>query len=74
MACRTGCPTGNHASWGACARDARIQIDKHGLKYGGLEKAKDKRLDRYRTAKENGLQPVNTTTKAIQSAYENGGI
>lgn len=74
MTCRTGCVSQDHESWGNCARDARIQIDRHGLKYSGLEKAKDKRLAKYETARSNGLQPRSTTTAAIEAAYENGGV
>lgn len=59
MGCRSGCPTNDHDSWGACARAANFQIDRYALQGSNqpLEKAKNRTLDRYRQMRESGLQP-----------------
>lgn len=76
MACRTGCPTQDHTSWGECARAADIQIDRHALKHGGqqVETRKDQRLERYQSARANGLQPKSTQWKDVRAAEESGGV
>lgn len=72
--CRAGCSTpGLHQSWGQCLKAARVQFDLHSLKYGAIEKRKDKRLTAYESARNNGLQPANTTWPAIRAANETGG-
>lgn len=73
MACRSGCSTQGHASYGACLRAADIQIDKHGLLNSMVEKDKDKRLSRYEDARSQGLQPKNTQWKSIRESFETGG-
>jgi hypothetical protein len=75
MNCRSGCPTKDHESWGACARDARIQIDKHGLAgHRNTEMAKDKRLSAYASLRKDGVQPASTDIKDIRSAEIDGGV
>lgn len=75
MSCRAGCPTpGKHKTWGACARAADIQIDRHGLQNLNAEKDKDRRLSRYEDARNQGLQPKNTTWKHVNDAFEHGGV
>lgn len=76
MSCRSGCPTpGAHRSWGECARDAGIQIDKQALAGStALEKDKERRLGRYEDARNQGLQPKNTTWRHVRDAFENGGV
>lgn len=74
MACRTGCPTQDHASWGDCARAADIQIDRHALAHSRLaEKDKDRRLDSYASLRKDGLQPRSTTWSDVRDTYETGG-
>lgn len=73
MSCRSGCTAGGHRSWGECARAADIQIDRHGLQHSGLEKDKEKRLNRYADARSQGLQPKNTEWKSVRDAFESGG-
>lgn len=73
MACRTGCPTQNHGSWGECARSANIRtIWVQHTK--GLEKSKDdhheRELQRYRDARRQGIQPASTKTKDIIEAEQ----
>lgn len=75
MACRSGCPSpGSHESWGACARAAELQVDKHGLQNRNVELDKDRRLSRYEDARRQGLQPKNTEWKNIRAAFETGGV
>lgn len=74
MACRSGCPTQDHGSWGECARRAAIQIDRHGLQNRNLERDKDKRLSRYEDARHQGLQPKNTEWSSVREAFETGGV
>jgi hypothetical protein len=76
MTCRSGCSTpGLHESWGACARAAEIQIDRHGLKgFRSLERDKDNRLDAYASARKAGLQPQNTSWAKVRQSFEDGGV
>lgn len=71
--CRSGCATKDHKTWGECARAAALQIDKHGLLNGSAEKDKDRRLSRYESARDQGLQPRNTTWAGVREAFETGG-
>lgn len=74
MACRTGCLTQDHKTWGECARAADIQIDKHGLQNRNAEKSKDNRLELYRDARKAGVQPRTTKLKDVREALETGGV
>lgn len=58
MACRSGCPTQDHGSWGACAKAARFQIGD--LKGHDNNKAMEKSLTNYETARRSGIQPRST--------------
>jgi hypothetical protein len=57
MACRSGCLTQDHASWGECARDMGLQIGDLGR---GVAARTDRRLGAYATARGMGLQPPST--------------
>ena len=70
MPCRSSCPTQDHETWGACARAADIQIDTHALKFGHLEKAKEKELALYGAARHDGILPDTTKTPDIKRAIE----
>ncbi len=66
MACRSGCPTQDHASWGECARSVHI-----GLWFSAevqRENAWNNELAEYRSARRNGIQPASTQTKDIRKA------
>lgn len=72
--CRAGCARpGSHATWGECARAADIQIDRHALKHGSIDRDKDRRLSRYEDARSQGLQPKSTRWKHVREAFETGG-
>ena len=69
MACRTACPTpGSHASWGECARAANIQVGD--LMNATGQKSWDRELNLYRSAREQGIQPVSTRTADIHRAMD----
>jgi len=57
VTCRSGCPTQDHVSWGACARDMGLQIGDLGR---GVAAATDRRLTAYADARRQGLQPPST--------------
>lgn len=68
MACRSGCPTQDHATYGECCRSVRF-----GLWYSeGVQKenAWNAELAEYRAARKDGIQPATTKTKDIRAAVE----
>ena len=67
MACRTGCTTQDHATWGDCLRASNIQMatgDANGdlISGGWTNKKWDNELKLYRDARAQGIQPEGTTT------------
>lgn len=70
--CRTGCPTQDHASWGACARSANLRVAYCGVGGGDAttQKRWDSELDLYRTARKQGVQPDGTKTHQIMAALK----
>jgi len=71
MSCRSGCPTpGRHESWGECARDAGIQIDRFSLTQTGkeLDKRKDHTLARFRDLARSGITPKSPLKKDVDAA------
>lgn len=72
MACRSGCPTQDHANWGECARAANLAIAYAGIGGGDASSQKrwDKELAEYRSAREQGIQPKSTKTRDIRAAVE----
>lgn len=72
MACRTGCPTQDHGSWGDCLRASNINMNAGDAK-SGLQmpkKATEKELALYRAARKQGIQPMTTKTADIQKAID----
>lgn len=71
--CRSGCPTQDHASWGECARSARLQVGWCRSTFL-LDKTRDKAHDRelalYREARDAGIQPDGTTTGKVRFAMD----
>lgn len=70
MACRTGCRTKNHSSWGECMRASNIQMNAGDAKHTVVKtnKAWDAELKAYKSAREQGIQPAGTTMPKIQEA------
>lgn len=76
MACRSGCPTQDHASWGECARAASLRIAYCGIGGGDAtaQKKWDKELDSYKAARRQGIQPRTTKTRDVRAAVEVSNI
>jgi hypothetical protein len=72
MACRTGCPTQDHESWGDCLRASNISMNAGDAKSGIAmpRKKVEKELSLYRQARAQGIQPKSTRTKDIQRAID----
>jgi len=75
MACRSGCVTQNHDSWGDCLRASNIQMStgdaNGGLVDGGWTNKKwDNELKLYRDARAQGIQPEGTSTAKIRKALD----
>lgn len=72
MACRSGCPTQNHATWGECARAASLKIAYCGIGGGDATKQKhwDRELDSYKSARAQGIQPRSTKKRDIEAAVQ----
>jgi hypothetical protein len=73
MACRSGCPDQNHATWGECARSAHVAVQWLGGT--GPSFSEEKRFSRenaaYRDAVKDGLNPEGVSFAAVNKAYEN---
>lgn len=75
MACRSGCVTQDHDSWGDCLRASNIQMStgdaNGGLVDGGWTNKKwDNELKLYRDARAQGIQPEGTSTAKIRKALD----
>lgn len=70
--CRSGCPTQDHASWGACARASNLRVAYCGVGGGDATEQKkwDAELDLYRTVRKQGIQPEGTKTPQIMAALK----
>lgn len=70
--CRTGCPTQDHASWGACARAANLRVAYCGIGGGDatVQKEWDGELSLYRAARAQGVQPDGTKKHQIMAALK----
>lgn len=61
--CRTACSSKDHASWGECARAAKLQLGDLGT---GAKAHVDLRLNTYAEARRLGLQPAGTKLSQSQ--------
>lgn len=70
MACRTGCSTGGHSSWGECLRAANLKVAYCGIGGGDATKQRkwDAEIKAYRSARAEGIQPAGTSMKKIVEA------
>jgi hypothetical protein len=71
MACRTGCKTKDHASYGECLQDAGVGTYLIRASKGEdvtAQKKWDRELASYRQARKEGIQPDGTTQKKIDTA------
>ena len=72
MACRTGCPSQDHESWGDCLRASGLQMstgDANNQKTMS-DKKWNAELDAYKNARAQGIQPSGTTMAKVQEAVE----
>lgn len=67
MTCRSGCPTGGHASWGECARAANLVVAGVG-ESAARTRAWDNDLRAYREARAQGIQPASTRRSDVEAA------
>jgi hypothetical protein len=64
--CRSGCRTKDHASWGECARAARLSIgDVHAAEWA----AGDREVESYKQARRDGLSPEGIYQADVDKAY-----
>lgn len=73
MACRTGCITKDHATYGQCLRAASLRVGWSRSHLGidrTREKNKNQELDLYVEARRAGIQPATTKTPDIRKAFE----
>lgn len=72
MACRTGCPTQDHQSWGECARAAAFKVAYCGIGGGDAtaQKQWDRELDSYKAARAQGIQPRSTKKQDVEAAVK----
>ena len=68
MACASSCKTQDHASYGACMRAKNVQVGD--LMNTGIQKAGQKNLDAYETARKQGIQPRSTRAGDVQRAVQ----
>ena len=72
MACSSACPApGTHASYGACLRAKALQVDVAvpGTGYDpARNRAWDSRIDAYKDARRQGVQPPGTKKSQIDAA------
>lgn len=72
MACSSGCPTQDHATYGECLRAKNVR--HHALGGTGHSRRDQKNFERanekYRQAVRDGLQPSRVSESAVNAAYE----
>lgn len=66
MACRTGCPTQDHESYGACLKS--VNLYAHVGEAYEARQAGDNELRDYRAARVQGIQPATTRKRDIDRA------
>lgn len=68
MACRSGCPTQDHATYGECCRSVHFSP---WYSYDSQKgRAWDGELAEYRAARRDGIQPATTKSADIRAAVE----
>jgi len=72
MACRTGCRTQDHASWGDCLRASNLQLNAGDAAANKVMPAKkwNGELDAYASARSQGVQPAGTQRHQIEAALK----
>lgn len=70
MACSSGCPTQNHATWGECIRSKNLRTNAMQPEHVTAQKSADKTLDQYQLARSYGIQPKSTRSADVQTAMQ----
>ena len=72
MACRTGCPTQDHANWGDCLRSSNLEFGTGDANSNATQPKKkfEAELQAYRDARKQGIQPTGTSMAKIQQAVD----
>jgi hypothetical protein len=72
MACRTGCPTQDHSSWGDCLRASNLQLNPGDAAANKMMPSKkwNSELDAYASARSQGIQPAGTQRHQIEAALK----
>lgn len=68
--CRTACTSRDHATWGECARAAKMQVGDLG---SGVKRHVDLTLNSYAKARSLGLQPEGTSLAKSQGVLRAAG-
>ena len=65
--CSASCPTKDHLTFGECMRAKNLHLNPN-LADTGRQKAWDKELDAYDSARRQGVEPEGTTMKEVDKA------
>lgn len=68
MACSSGCPTQDHASWGECVRSKNLRTNALNPEALAVQRSADRNLDEYAKARKNGIQPKSTKPVHVKAA------
>lgn len=72
MACSSSCRTQDHATWGECVRAKGLRIGYEGATLtgvdSGVQRAADKNLENYASARKYGIQPASTRKHDVDYA------
>lgn len=69
--CSSSCRVGGHKSWGECVRAKGLQLSPAvNDAYGTGQKAWDKELDNYESARRQGVEPRGTKQHHIDDAIK----
>jgi hypothetical protein len=67
--CSSGCLTGGHKTWGECVRGKALQLTPN-LSETNVQKAWDRELDSYESARAQGVEPRGTKQHHIDEAMK----
>jgi len=72
MACRSGCPTQDHANWGECLRASNLVFGTGDANSAASmpKKKFEAELQAYRDARKQGIQPTGTSMAKVRAAVD----
>lgn len=69
-ACRTGCKTKDHESWGACARASELQVNAvMASPLKEVFEVTNRELPAYKRLRAQGIRPEGTATSKMNEAF-----